>query len=94
MPSRSTYHDAPDANAALRDQVVLGRALRELRDRAGITQEQLAGRIGIDITYVSRVERGKRGVRWHTVMRFLRALDASVWDFATLVEEHDRASRG
>jgi transcriptional regulator with XRE-family HTH domain len=68
-------HDSTDSTDALRDQVILGRALRELRDRAGITQEQLAERIGIDLTYVSRVERGKRGVRWHTVQRFLRALE-------------------
>jgi len=94
MPSRSTDHNSPDANAALRDQAVLGRALRELRDRAGITQEQLAERIGIDLTYVSRVERGKRGVRWHTVMRFLRALDARVSDLAAVIERQDRTTRG
>lgn len=79
--------DTKDSTDALRDQVILGRALRELRDRAELTQEQLAERIGIDLTYVSRVERGKRGVRWHTVMRFLRALDASLGDLAAVIEE-------
>jgi len=43
----------------------------------GLTQEQLAGRLGVDPTYVSRVERGRRGVRWYTVMRFLAALEAT-----------------
>lgn len=85
--------DATDPTDALRDQAVLGRALRELRERAGLTQDQLAERIGIDLTYVSRVERGKRGVRWHTVMRFLRALDVSIGDLAALLETHDRKSR-
>jgi transcriptional regulator with XRE-family HTH domain len=76
-----------------RDQIVLGLALRKLRDRAKLTQEQLAGRIGIDVTYVSHVERGKRGVRWHTVMRFLRALDASLSDLAAAIGESSGARR-
>jgi transcriptional regulator with XRE-family HTH domain len=84
--------DTTDTTDALHDQVILGRALRTLRDRAELTQEQLAERIGIDLTYVSRVERGKRGVRWHTVMRFLRALDASVGDFARVIEQQYRES--
>jgi transcriptional regulator with XRE-family HTH domain len=84
--------DTGDTTDALRDQVVLGRALRALRDRAGITQGDLAVRIGIDLTYVSHVERGKRGVRWHTVMRFLRALDASLGDLTTAIENDDPPS--
>ena len=86
--------DTGDTTDALRDQVVLGRALRVLRDRAGITQGELAGRIGIDITYVSHVERGKRGVRWHTVMRFLRALDMSLRDLTTAIENDDTDQPG
>jgi transcriptional regulator with XRE-family HTH domain len=77
--SRST----PDAE---QDQVILGQALRELRDRAGITQGELAARMGIDLTYISRVERGKRGVRWHTVLRFLAALDSDLHELADAVD--------
>lgn len=36
----------PKESDAERDQVLLGRALRELRVRAGLTQEQLAERLG------------------------------------------------
>jgi transcriptional regulator with XRE-family HTH domain len=85
--------DTPDTTDALRDQVILGRALRKLRDQAKLTQEQLAERIGIDLTYVSRVERGKRGVRWHTVMRFLRALDASLADLTAAIGTTDDTAR-
>ncbi|MGA8365648.1 MAG: helix-turn-helix transcriptional regulator [Solirubrobacteraceae bacterium] len=77
----------------LQDQLALGRALRGLRERAGITQEQLAARLAIDPTYVSQVERGRRGVRWHTVLRFLRALEATLGDLATEIETHDGSSR-
>jgi transcriptional regulator with XRE-family HTH domain len=85
--------DTQDTTDAIRDQIVLGRALRELRDKAGLTQGELAARMGIDLTYVSRVERGKRGVRWHTVLRFLRALDAKLGELTAAVEKHERLLR-
>jgi len=50
MPSRRMNDDDTDSPDALRDQVILGRALRQLRDRAELTQDQLAERIRIDLT--------------------------------------------
>jgi transcriptional regulator with XRE-family HTH domain len=47
--------------SAEQDQVILGRALRSLRNEAGLTQEQLAGRLKVDPTFVGRLERGQRG---------------------------------
>jgi transcriptional regulator with XRE-family HTH domain len=78
--------DLPDAT---RDQRVLGRALRALRNRAGITQEELAARAGTTGTYVSLVENGHRGVRWHTIMRLLRAMDTSARDLGAEIEKQD-----
>jgi len=69
------------------DLIVLGRALRILRDRAGVTQEQLAALLGMDATYISRIERGRRGVQWLTVQRFLRALDADLHQLADATTE-------
>ena len=37
-----------------------GQAIRELRTRTGLTQEQLGYRTGLDQTYVSGIERGRR----------------------------------
>jgi transcriptional regulator with XRE-family HTH domain len=76
------------------DLIVLGRALRTLRDRAGMTQEQLAERLQMDATYVSRIERGRRGVQWLTVQRFLRALDASLGNLAATMRENDDGTSG
>ena len=67
------------------DQVVLGRALQALRDQAGVTQEEMAVRLGIHSTYVSQVERGRRGVRWHTVLRFLDALGSNLHQLADAI---------
>jgi len=76
---------ADDADAAARDQAILGAALRALRERAGLTQEQFGERAGMDATYLSQLENGHRGIRWATVMRMLRALDLT-----DLAEEYPR----
>jgi transcriptional regulator with XRE-family HTH domain len=70
---------------AARDHRALGRALRELRIKAGITQEELGARAGIGATYLSQVENGHRGVRWHTVTRVLTALDADLHQLADAI---------
>jgi transcriptional regulator with XRE-family HTH domain len=75
---------------AARDQRVLGRALRALRNRAGITQEELASRASTTGTYVSLVENGHRGVRWHTIMRLLRALNVSARALGVEIDKQRR----
>ena len=76
---------------AEQDQLILGRTLRALRNEAGITQEQLAGRLKVDPTFVGRLERGQRGAHWRTIRRVLVALDANVAQFASAIEktEHE-----
>jgi transcriptional regulator with XRE-family HTH domain len=81
--------DTAETTEALSDQRALGRALRELRKRAGITQDALAARAGTDDTYISRVEHGRIGVRWHTIMRLLRALEVSLSDLAGEIDAQD-----
>lgn len=79
-----------DNATAARDQLALGGALRELRRQAGLTQEQVGDRLGTDATFVSRIERGKRGVRWPTLLRFLRVLDADLHQLADAVARQNR----
>lgn len=61
--------------------------LRQLRDHAGITQDQLARTVGIGATYVSQIENGHRGVGWHTVTRILGALGADLHQLADAITE-------
>lgn len=75
---------------AEQDPIILGRALRDLRNRAGLTQEQLAARLNADPTFVARLERGRRGAHWRTVMRILDAVGA---DLHQLADAIDRAKR-
>jgi transcriptional regulator with XRE-family HTH domain len=73
---------------------VLGGALRHLRDARGITQEELAARVQMDPTYISRIERGRRGVQWLTVQRFLCALEADLHQLADAIDQQEREHRG
>ena len=76
-----------ETDDAAEDHRSVGGALRALRHRADLTQEALAARSSIDVTYISQVENGKRGVRWHTVMRLLRAMGMRVGDLAAEIDK-------
>jgi len=78
-------HESDDAQ----DHRAFGRALRELRSAAGLTQEELSSRVGIGVAYLSRLENGHRGARWHTVMRLLRALDVTLADLGDAIDRTD-----
>ena len=55
-----------------------GRRLRELRLRAGFSQEQFAADCDLDRTYVSGIERGKRNVALRNIDAIARALNISI----------------
>jgi DNA-binding XRE family transcriptional regulator len=52
----------------------LGRLLRSVREASGVTQVELAKRLKIPYTNVSRLENGAQEGRLSTLNRYLRAL--------------------
>ena len=56
----------------------LAETLKEERHRAGLTQEQLAARIGTKKTYISRLENGKADVQLSTLFRIFEGLGRRV----------------
>lgn len=56
----------------------LARTLKEERIRAGLTQEQLAEKIGTKKTYISRLENGKADVHLNTLFRIFEGLGRHV----------------
>lgn len=59
-------------------QHVFGARVRELRERLGFSQEELAGRAGLDRTYISSCERGRRNVSLSTISKLAVALSVSL----------------
>jgi transcriptional regulator with XRE-family HTH domain len=74
-------------------QRALGKALRELRKQAGVTQKELGSRASAADTYISQVETGQRDIRWSTVTRLLIALDLTVADLTAAIERQARTPR-
>lgn len=70
----------PPARTALRR--AFARTVRALRRRAGISQEQLALRSGIDRGYTSGLERGLHSPTLGTIYRLLPVLGVSFTEFA------------
>lgn len=56
----------------------LAETLKEERHRAGLTQQQLAERIGTKKTYISRIENGKSDVQLSTLFRIFEGLGRRV----------------
>lgn len=52
--------------------------MRVLRERAGLSQEQLAERADLHVTYVSGIERGRRNAGLNILARLARALKVSL----------------
>lgn len=56
----------------------LAETLKEERLHAGLTQQQLAERIGTKKTYISRIENGKADVQLNTLFRIFEGLGRRV----------------
>jgi len=56
----------------------IGPAFRQLRERAEISQEELAFRAGLDRTYVSGIERGRRNPSLKSMQRIAAQLELSL----------------
>ena len=61
-----------------RTAVRLGKAIRRLRKRAELSQEELAASAGIHRTYIGSVERGERNISLDNLERIARALKVTL----------------
>jgi transcriptional regulator with XRE-family HTH domain len=56
---------------------MMGRELQRLRERAGLTQEQLSSQAGLSRPYISQLERSLKSPTVDTLFRLCDALDVS-----------------
>lgn len=78
-----------------REYGVFTQALRDARERAGLTQIQLAQKLKITQSYLSKVERGERRLDFVQVRRWCHALGLSLPQFVADFEARvDGKKRG
>lgn len=59
----------------------VGKRIKELRNKLGISQEELAFRSEIHRTYIASLEVGKRNISIETLEKVVNALDVSMSEF-------------
>ena len=65
-----------------------GRVLRELRIKAGLTQEELAARLDYNSSgYVSRLELGSKKPSVELLFAIAKALQVKAWTIIQMMEE-------
>lgn len=66
------------------------KSLRETREKAGLTQEDLAERLGETQSFVSKCERGERRMDIVELREFCRAVDITLEQFVKSFERRLR----
>jgi transcriptional regulator with XRE-family HTH domain len=61
-------------------RIFLGRNIRKLREKEGISQEKLGELAKVHRTYVGMVERGEKNITLQNMIRFAQALRVQVRD--------------
>jgi transcriptional regulator with XRE-family HTH domain len=70
-------------------QPALGQAIRRIRGRVGISQEELGHRAELHPTWISKIEMGHNNPAWGTVRRIAEALDVPLLELVALAERID-----
>lgn len=68
-------------------QPALGKAIRQLREERGMTQEALAQEAGITVGHMSMIERGHSNPTWATVKAIAIGLDISMAELAAISQK-------
>ncbi len=61
-------------------QTAFGQRIRRLRSERGVTQEEVAHRAGVHVTYLSGIERGIRNPSLRNIRAIAAALDVPMGD--------------
>jgi transcriptional regulator with XRE-family HTH domain len=67
-------------NKITQNDISLGRKIKKLREKSGLTQEQVAVRTRLTQTHISLVETGKRKASMDALKKIASALDVKVRD--------------
>ncbi len=91
MKSRHGGTDRVSTKAKLADELkILGEVLVRARERAGLKQSDVAARLGLPASYLSKIENGTRRL---DVIELIQIAAAMKTDAAEIVRELEKALR-
>ncbi len=64
-------------------KLLVGKRVKELRNKLGVSQEELADMAGLDRTYITSVECGKRNISIVNIEKLTKALKVTLSEFFT-----------
>lgn len=73
----------------MHEEEIFGRILQEERKAKKISQEKLAKLAGLDRTFISLVENGKRSPTFSTILKICSALEIDPSDLFSIYEKKD-----
>lgn len=62
-------------------QIVFARNLRNRRKKLGLTQSELAERIGVSTSFITEIETGKKAPSFTTIERIANSTGVPAWTF-------------
>ena len=62
-------------------KILVGKRVKELRNKLGLSQEELADYAELDRTYITSVERGRRNISIVNIEKLASALKVSLKEF-------------
>ncbi|PIZ00492.1 transcriptional regulator [bacterium (Candidatus Howlettbacteria) CG_4_10_14_0_8_um_filter_40_9] len=65
-----------------KESIKLGNRLKEAREKAGLSQSEVAEKAGINTNYYAIVERGEKNVSFEKLQRILKALNIKSLDIS------------
>jgi transcriptional regulator with XRE-family HTH domain len=75
MPPRSQAH------------IAFGEAVREIRKKQGLTQQEVSEAMGAPATFISDIERGVRNPSWSTILALAEAMKVKPSEIAARAEK-------
>jgi len=65
---------------------LLGKQIRAARQEAGLTQDELAQKVGLTRTSITNIEQGQQRIHIHTLYKIAQVLNKPIADFMPPVE--------
>lgn len=65
----------------------IGKRIQSIREKRGLTQEQLEEKTGVNTKYISAIERGQKNVTVRTLEKIVKGLDIQLYELFLLPQD-------